>query len=125
MQEYCGQIRNTFMNYYNARTKKTGRKARPMLFIKAENDTMQSDYTTLPVSKVTCERYRDSYYDEIITKNDFPDTNLNDDPSYIRCHKISTVSAREVDKTNFLCDFKKLYPEKYDEVVKKAQQYLE
>ncbi|MGO2082484.1 hypothetical protein [Vagococcus sp.] len=100
-------------------------KARPMLFIKSENDTMYSDYTTLPVSKVSCSRYRDAYYDEKITKESFPDTNLNDDPSYIRCHKISTVSSREVDKANYLCDFKSLYPEKYSEIVNKAQKYLE
>lgn len=125
MQEFCGQIRNTFMSYYDSRERKMKKKARPMLVIKSENDTMHSDYTVLPVSKVSCSKYRDIYYDEKITKEIFPDTNLNHDPSYIRCHKICTVSSREVDKANCLCDFKCLYPEKYSEIVNKAQRYLE
>lgn len=120
-----GEIRNTYMPYYDSREKRNKFKARPMLMIKKIEDIFNSDYSALPVSKISDSTKIDSLYDVKITTQEFPDTNLKANPSYIRCNKLTTVSFVNIDKTSAICDFSGEYIKEYDKIVDKVKVFLE
>lgn len=126
-QEYNfeGEIRNTFMPYYDNREKKNKFKARPMLMIKKIEEMNNSDYSALPVSKISDTSKIDAVYDVKITAQQFPDTNLKSNPSYIRCNKLTTVSFVNIDKTSAVCNFSGAYRDEYGNIVSKVKIFLD
>lgn len=127
MRNFEGQIRKVRFPYYDAKTKKMKYKARPFLLVKREpgDYTNMSDYTGLPISRITNSIHVSLMYDYIIEEENFPVCNLTSFPSYVRCHKISNVSSKQIDSVgNCICDFNIHYPEELNEIKELVKRYI-
>lgn len=108
-QDYIGKITNTKFPFYDVKNKKVRYKARPVLIIGCEFNHFPCDFTVLPVSKISDKSKRNEKYDYELRQEDCNLLNLKSVPSFIRCHKISTVHSFDVDR-NIICDTKKVNP---------------
>lgn len=111
-----GKIYTSVMPYYDAITKSTMFKGRPVLIFE---DARNDDYTVLPISKVSKKQYLDSVYDVEVKQADYHNLKLTCD-SYIRVHKQTTVH-----KTMFRCkisDLKYEYEDLYLSVLELLEQ---
>lgn len=78
--------------YYNSRTNRNEFKERPMLVIGQEDNT---DFVTLPISKVSHRENVDIEYDVAIQISDYPLMNLRFD-SFIRTHKQTITNKSSI-----------------------------
>ena len=78
--------------YYNIRTNRNEFKERPMLVIGQADNT---DFVTLPVSKVSHRENVDIEYDVAIQISDYPLMNLRFD-SFIRTHKQTITNKSSI-----------------------------
>ncbi|MDO5375678.1 MAG: hypothetical protein Q4F01_05755 [Staphylococcus rostri] len=114
-QEYIGKIVKIRLPYFNSKKNHVLYKSRPGLIIGCEKKQFPCDFTYLPISKITHESNRHSFYDFEIDKNDCSHLNLYHTPSFIRCHKVGTIHCREVDR-NTISDLSKLRPDVFNEI---------
>lgn len=105
--------------YYNARAQKMSFKKRPVLIIGQADDT---DFVVLPISTVSKKEFLDAVYDVRISPTNFQAMNLKQD-SYIRTHKQTVISRTEI--SYGIADFKKLYPDKFSEILDKVKDFQE
>lgn len=80
--------------YYNSRTNRNEFKERPMLVIGQADNT---DFVTLPISKVSHRENVDIEYDVAIQISDYPLMNLRFD-SFIRTHKQTITNKSSIIK---------------------------
>lgn len=78
--------------YYNSRTNRNEFKERPMLVIGQADNT---DFVTLPISKVSHRENVDIEYDVAIQISDYPLMNLRFD-SFIRTHKQTITNKSSI-----------------------------
>lgn len=78
--------------YYNSRTNRNEFKERPMLVIGQADNT---DFVTLPISKVSHRENVDIEYDVVIQISDYPLMNLRFD-SFIRTHKQTITNKSSI-----------------------------
>lgn len=107
----------SIIKFYNKKTHNMGFKKRPVLVLGQADST---DYVVLPISRVTNRLNLDVDYDFPITPQECPLMNLKQ-TSYIRTHKQTVVNAGEL--TSIIVDFKKEYPDKYVNVIKKMEEF--
>lgn len=87
-----GEIRKTFLPFYDLKNRRMSIKSRPALVIaKADNE----DYVVLPVSRVTRQENRDPAYDIPVDPKVYPMLGLTA-YSYVRAHKQTTVHVGEI-----------------------------
>lgn len=103
--------------YYNNKTHRLDFKNRPVLIIGQADST---DFVILPISRVTNHNNIDSYYDVPIEPEEVPLLHLKQ-RSYVRTHKQSIVNAGELTKE--IVDFRKEYPNQYEEILSKMEEF--
>lgn len=87
-----GEIRKTYLPFFDVSTNKMAMKTRPALIIaKADN----TDYVVLPISRITRQEYRNQVYDLEIDPTKYPCLNLNS-VSFVRTHKQTIVHGSEI-----------------------------
>lgn len=118
-----GKYQFSNYSYYNVRTGRMEFKYRPMLIIGAERPTLPCDLTVLPVSKISHSRHIHAEFDYKLSKAEFEKCNLTYDPSYIRTHKIATISSSDLSTNKPSVDFAREYPEKYEEIAELYQKF--
>ncbi|MBM6628530.1 hypothetical protein JTF04_02460 [Mammaliicoccus vitulinus] len=121
-QEYIGKITNTKFPYYDIKSQSVRFKARPVMIVGCEYDSFPCDFTILPVSKIQDESRRNQKYDHELNEEKCRLLNLKCIPSFIRCHKIGTVSSYDVDR-NIISDIKVAYPILFDEIHQKYNDF--
>ncbi|MCD8014191.1 MAG: hypothetical protein LUG99_13635 [Lachnospiraceae bacterium] len=112
-----GKIYTSIFPFYDSIQHKMSFKSRPVLII-AESD--ETDYVVLPLSRVTCKDYLDSYYDIEVNPQDYPLLNLRA-VSYIRVHKQIVIHAGELGKE--IADLKKEYPDIFLMVLERMEEF--
>lgn len=105
--------------YYDVRTQQMSFKKRPVLIIGQADET---DFVALPISRVSKKEFLDPVYDVPISPENFPAMNLKQ-VSYIRAHKQAVISRTEI--TYDIADFKRLYPDKFCEILDKVSDFQE
>ncbi|WP_312025140.1 type II toxin-antitoxin system PemK/MazF family toxin [Listeria booriae] len=121
---YVGEIRTARFPYYDRKENKMKFKGRPVLVIGIEKDSLPCDMTVLPISRITTAKNINSNYDICVTKNDYPNTNLTADTSYIRTHKGSTVHSNEIGVTA-VGSLKSSYPDLFNQCVNKYKEHAQ
>lgn len=119
---FIGCIVISKFQYYDARKNEMAFKKRPFLVIKAEYETTPSDFTVLPVSKISRSENTHPDYDYFIEVSKFPKTLLKFD-SYIRTHKIASINGFDFSYRS-LSSFKIDYNENYNEVIDLVKQFI-
>lgn len=112
-----GEIRKTFLPFYDTNNHKMSVKCRPALVIaQSDND----DYVVLPVSRITRQANRDMNYDIPVNPQLYPALGLSCF-SYVRTHKQTTVHMGEVgDKIG---DMKADYEDLYLFILEKREEF--
>lgn len=119
-----GCIYTVRFRYFDIHLNRMNTKQRPFLIIKEENSAPPNDLSVLPISSVTNKNRLNLTYDIEIDKNIYPDLNLNKDISYIRTGKVQTINEKDLIKK--VCDnFENTYPELYDKIRIKVQDYFD
>lgn len=113
----AGKIFSFSMPFYNAVKGAMGYKARPALIL---HGPLNGDYTVLPISTLKNPKDRNADFDIQIDPADFPNLGLHD-VSFIRIHKQTTVHQNE--KYKLIGDMKKEYPQKFQEVLDKLDDF--
>ena len=112
-----GEIRKALTPFYDSKAQRKSIKSRPVLIL-AKADS--SDFTVLPVSRVTKSENIDPHYDVKVDPAEYPDLNLQY-ISYIRTHKQMTIHVAEIgDKIG---DMKISYEDLYLEVLARREEY--
>lgn len=114
-RDYIGKIVKIRLPYYDTKNSKVSFKVRPGLIIGCEKDQYPCDFSYLPVSKIKDKTKRHFIYDLELNRKNCKVLSLNHFPSFIRCHKVSTVYCTDVDK-NHISDLKDLKPSLFHEI---------
>lgn len=111
-----GRACNSRFQYFNVKTGKLDFKLRPVLIIGAERDILPCDLTVLPISKVSNPINLDPKYDYALTLPDHQSLRLKYYPSYVRTHKVSTISSRDLNFNSLDCSIKNDFPTDYQNI---------
>lgn len=120
--DLVGKIYYTRFPYYDVKNKKQSYKARPVLIVGAEKDSLPCDFTVLPISKISNSNYIHDVFDYKLENEKIQTLGLKFDPSYIRIHKQSYTSSIDVQK-NPISSLRELYPEIYEGVKDLSKQF--
>ncbi|MGV3043485.1 type II toxin-antitoxin system PemK/MazF family toxin [Staphylococcus rostri] len=101
--------------YFDMKTKSKKFKGRPSLVIGCESERFPCDFIVLPVSKIQDVSKRHPKYDFQLYEAECHILHLKHIPSFVRCHKITTVHNKEV-KSNVLGDLKLNLPMAYENI---------
>lgn len=115
-----GEIRYSTTPYYNIQTHTNDFKKRPVLII-GEADS--SDYTVLPLSRITNQNMIDPNFDIKIIPQNYPKLTLTA-VSYVRTHKQTVVNKASI-MGRVIGDVKKDYPTLFREIMNKLQEFNE
>ena len=112
-----GKIYTFTTPYYDSTLKKQALKSRPVLVVgKAD----ASDYSVLPISRVTNKINLDLNYDIEINPAKYPKLNLKE-ISYVRTHKQTTVNTASL--VNYVGNIASEYSDLYLQILKKLEEY--
>nr|WP_321293018.1 hypothetical protein [uncultured Trichococcus sp.] len=114
-QAYIGAIVKTRFAYHDLEKNTIAFKSRPFLIVGAEYDTLPSDLTAFPISKVSASQNIDPVHDIKVERERYPKLSLNAEVSYIRVHKIQTIHSSQL-AIGILSSLNEDYPDLYAEV---------
>lgn len=114
---HVGKMYPSIVPYFNARTKKTEFKSRPILIL-AEPIGVDTEYTVLPVSTVSNHAFYNALFDVEIKPSDYPKLHLSK-TSYVRTHKQTTMYKSLIDFHKCIGDLKTDYSDCFHEVLDK------
>lgn len=103
--------------YYDNRKHKNAFKRRPVLVIGKADDT---DFVTLPISKVSHRENVDIEYDISIQIADYPLMNLTSD-SFVRTHKQTITNGADISR--FVVNIKEEYQDLWLEILSKVEDF--
>lgn len=118
-----GKIKASKMPYYDNKARTIKFKARPVLILKAERDSGNSDFTVLPISSVSFQQNINKSFDLEVTKKAYPLLNLTKNICYIRCGKIMTLNKSDL-ATSTISDLRGEYPELWASILEKVNLYI-
>lgn len=121
--QYVGHIYPSVIPYFDKRKRKMSTKGRPVLILKSENDTGDSDFLCLPVSKVSVKKNLNPYYDVEINNQNYSDLTLKEPISYIRCHKCFTLNKKEIRFDRCFGNVMQ-YTELYASIIEKVKAFI-
>ncbi|HDF1495533.1 TPA: hypothetical protein PDE93_000401 [Staphylococcus aureus] len=113
--DYIGKIVKIRLPYYDVKSAKVAFKSRPGLIIGCEKNQFPCDFTYLPISKISDESKRHSIYDFEVNDETCNLLNLNNVPSFVRCHKVSTVYSKNVHR-NYISDLNETNNRLFNEI---------
>lgn len=103
--------------YYDNQKGKNAFKRRPVLVIGKADDT---DFVTLPISKVSHRENIDIEYDISIQIADYPLMNLHTD-SFVRTHKQTITNSADISR--FVVNIKEEYQDLWLEILSKVEDF--
>ena len=118
-----GTIKSSRMPYYDVSTSSIKFKARPVLILKAENESGFSDFTVLPISSISSKKNIDPKFDVEVTKNMYPLLKLTKDECYIRCGKFMTINQNDLGIPE-ISNLKDSYPDLWEHIISLAKEYI-
>jgi len=122
-QVLIGKIFKSRFKYFDSRQSKVLFKIRPVLIIGVEREKTPCDLTVLPISKVSLKVNLNEDYDYEITKSQHEKLSLDQDPSYIRTHKVTTIHSQDLPHNGLISSLKDSYPEDYELIKKKFEEF--
>ena len=111
------------MPYYDVRTRSIKYKARPVLILKAENESGFSDFTVLPISSISNKKNINSKFDVEVTKSMYPLLKLTKDKCHIRCGKFMTIHQNDLGVPE-ISNLKDSYPGLWEHIISLAKEYI-
>ena len=112
-----GEIRKTFLPFYDITTHSISIKSRPALILATADP---DDYVVLPISRVSRQEFIDPRYDVPVDPVVFPLTGLRC-KSYVRTHKQTIVHSAEIgDKIG---DIRGAYDELYRTILDRRAEF--
>lgn len=120
--KYIGKIVSGRFPYFDVKTNKKKYKARPLLVIGTEYDTLPCDFNVLPVSSISKQQHIDRNYDMELNEEQCNVLNLTRIPSYVRIHKQSTINSRDV-SAKAISDFRLNCPDNYEQLQKVHREF--
>ncbi|MCT3168961.1 hypothetical protein U9I39_03980 [Lacticaseibacillus rhamnosus] len=122
-QDFIGELRLSRLPYYDKLLGQEGFKSRPIVIIGAENEYGPTDFSVLPVSKISRKKNIDEFFDVKVTQIAYPFLDLDEPVSYIRTHKFYTVNSTDV-SADPICLIQSQYPNLYREIRDKFHTYV-
>ncbi|KIX90328.1 hypothetical protein TP70_08310 [Staphylococcus microti] len=114
-KDYIGKIVVARFPYFDMKTKSKKFKGCPSLVIGCESERFPCDFVVLPVSKIQDASKRHPKYDHQLDELECQILHLKHAPSFIRCHKVTTVHSQEV-KREVLGDISANLPIVYKDI---------
>lgn len=118
-----GTIKASRMPYYDNKTSSIKFKSRPVLILKAENESGFSDFTVLPISSVSFKNNINQKFDVEVTKAMYPLLNLTKAVCYIRCGKFMTINQKDL-AVSVISNLKDSYPDLWKHIISLAKEYI-
>lgn len=122
-QDLIGKIFKSRFKYFDSKLSKVRFKVRPVLIIGVEREKTPCDLTVLPISKVSMKVNLNEDYDYEITKSEHGNLSLDQDPSYIRTHKVTTIHSQDLPHNGMISSLKDSYPEDYKLIKDKFEKF--
>ena len=112
-----GKVYLTYVDYYDAKTKTTRKKARPVLVVSGPRN---DDYTVLPISTISKRQNLDSDYDILVDAAERTVLSL-DKECFIRTHKQTPMHQAQLIKC--LGDMRTDLPDLYLDAISRMEQF--